>query len=428
MAAAYDIMAGAAPAAGGGWGSFGQALGQAMSGRQGSSVYDETMLRGHRTQRALKEAQKATLQYQSMMDLEEALSETFGPELARAAAATSNAGGNFQQLSAGRNNMLQGDALSAALQGVQSGQGLADVNPLLAVAKGEPVPLAKVEGNNLISPYEALSGQTPTVSPYGEGYLANQAQRVAGQNRAAMARATRPPATRNGGAANTEEKARKDDIKATARQAYYQLRERAREDLDIDPAGITLGDIEYALETTGQWTSPAGDEYVIINQDVSQPLHEDLAGAIAAGAITPPAQVPTFPRIVSGASSLPAEAAGSPRLAPGEVGGGGNAIPPAPAPGLPAQTARGSASPAAAMSGAPVTEPKGQPSPGPGSGESLDHIPRLSLDRGGLEGMDAPPPQVLPAAARAALKEGKVTTFANGQAWTLRDGVPVRVR
>lgn len=421
MATAYDIMAGAAPAGGGGWGSFGQALGQAMSGRQGSSVYDETMLRGHRTQRALKEAQKATLQYQSMMDLEEALSETFGPELARAAAATSNAGGNFQQLSAGRNNMLQGDALSAALQGVQSGQGIADVNPLLAVAGGKSVQTTKVEGNTLISPLEALSAQQPTITPYGEGYLANQANRVAGQNQAAMVRAMRPPATRNGGDANAEEKARKDDIKATARQAYYQLRERAREDLDIDPSGITLGDIEYALETTGQWTSPAGDEYVLIEQDVDAPLHPDLAGAIAAGAITPPPQVPTFHRVVSGASSLPA-------VAPGEVGGGGNTIPPAPAPGLPAQTARGSASPAAAMSGAPVTEPKGQPSTGPGNGESLDHIPRLSLDRGGLEGMDAPPPQVLPAAARAALKEGKVTTFANGQAWTLRDGVPVRVR
>lgn len=390
MATAYDIMAGAAGGAGGGWGSFGQALGQAMSGRQGSSVYDETMLRGHRTQRALKEAQKATLEYQSMMDLEDALSETFGPELARAAAATSNAGGNFQQLSAGRTNMLQGDALSAALQGVQSGQGIADVNPLLAVAGGKPVQTTKVEGNTLISPFEALSGQTPTVSPYGEGYLGIQADRVAGQNRAAMVRATRPPTTRSGGAANAEEKARKDDIKATARQAYYQLRERAREDLDIDPAGITLGDIEYALETAGQWTSPAGDEYVLIDQDVAAPLHPDLAGAIASGAIEPPA--------------------------------------PAPAPGLPAQTARGSASPAAAMSGAPVTEPKGQPSAGPGSGESLDHIPRLDLDRGGLEGMEAPPPQVLPAAARAALKEGKVTTFANGQAWSLRDGVPVRVR
>jgi hypothetical protein len=34
----------------------------------------------------------------------------------------------------------------------------------------------------------------------------------------------------------------------------------------------------------------------------------------------------------------------------------------------------------------------------------------------------------LPPAARARLKEGVVTTFGNGQKWTLTDGVPARVQ
>lgn len=426
MATAYDIMTGAAPAAGGGWGSLGDAIGRALSGGGSSTVYDEAMLRGHRIQKALKDAQKASLEYQSLIDLEDTLEETFGPELARAAAGAARAGANFDQLARGRHSMLQGDATQAALEAVRAGKSLADVNPYLTVAGGKPVPLTKVEGNTIISPYEALSGQTPQISPYGQGYLSNQAARVSGQNQADMARATQPRGTGSRSSVDPEEKARRDDIKATARQAYYQLRERARQDLDIDPAGITMGDIEYALETTGKWTSPAGDEYVLINQDVGGPMHPDLAEAIRQGAITPPPQVPTFTGVVSGASSLPADKEELYRsIVPLDEGlGSSGSPPPAPAPGLPAQTARGSASPAAAMSGAPVTEPKGQPSPG--AGESLDHIPRLDLERGGLEGAEQAA-DTLPAAARAALKEGVATTFANGQVWTLRNGAPVRL-
>lgn len=408
MSTPAEVLMGGAPAGASGWGSLGDAIGRALGGGGGSTTYDDAMLRGHRIQKALKDAQKASLEYQSLIDLEDTLEETFGPELARAAAGAARAGANFDQLARGRHSMLQGDATQAALEAVRAGQGLADVNPYLAVAGGKPVQLTKVEGNTIISPYEALSGQTPQLSPYGQGYLSNQASRVSGQNQADMARATQPRGTGSRSSVDPEEKARRDDIKATARQAYYQLRERARTNPAVDPQGITIGDIEYALETSGSWTSPAGDEYVLINQDVGGAMHPDLAEAIRQGAITPPPQVAAFTGTQSGGSSNPA----APKP------------PPAPAPGLPAATARGSASPAAAMSGAPVTEPKGQPSPG--AGESLDHIPRLDLERGGLEGAEQAAGE-LPASARAALKEGVATTFANGQVWTLRNGAPVRL-
>ena len=40
----------------------------------------------------------------------------------------------------------------------------------------------------------------------------------------------------------------------------------------------------------------------------------------------------------------------------------------------------------------------------------------------------APAPAALPPAALAQLKEGVVTTFANGQQWKLQNGKPVKVK
>src|SRR5690606_5896975 len=84
MASMYDIMSGGAQAGGGGWGSLGQALGQAMSGGRGSSnVYDETMMRGHRTQKALIEAKRATQEYNALNELD--LESVLPPHMAGAA-------------------------------------------------------------------------------------------------------------------------------------------------------------------------------------------------------------------------------------------------------------------------------------------------------------------------------------------------------
>ena len=238
-----DFMLGG-QSAGSGWARAGSALGQAMSGGGAQGVYDETMLRGHRVQKALKDAQKATLEYQSMMDLEEKLSETFGPELARAAAATSNAGGNFSQLAQGRHWMLRGDGLSDALAGSRQGASLADITPSLAVSGGDPVQLTKVEGNTIISPYEAMTSQTPQLTPYAAGRLGNDAARVAGQNAAAMVRATAPRAT--GGRAGEDAAARKeyDRIKKEAAQKILTEAKLAGRDV----YGLSLADIMAQMD------------------------------------------------------------------------------------------------------------------------------------------------------------------------------------
>lgn len=263
MASMLDIMMGGQSGASSGWARGGEALGAAMGGGAGQRAYDDAMLRGHRVQKALKDAQKATHEYQSRIELEEALSDTFGPELARAAAATSNAGGNFSQLAQGRQRMIQGDALSAAMEGVQGGASIADVNPLLAINRGQPVQTTKVEGNTIISPFEAMSGQTPQVSPYGAGTLANNAARVSGQNAAAMARANAPRATSGGGSAD-----------AAAVKEYERVRKQAAQQIltdaklaDNDVAGLALADIISQMENGGVVRDREGK--VIGNWDVS---------------------------------------------------------------------------------------------------------------------------------------------------------------
>lgn len=353
-----------------GWSNLGEAIGLAMSGGGSQKTYDETMLRGHRTQKALKDAQKATLEYQSMMDLEEQLEPLFG-DRAGAAATILNSGNNIAQTMQGRQRMYQGDALSEAMTRAQGGAGIADINPFLAINEGNVQDVTKVSGNTAYNPTVAPADAMLQTTPYGEAMIHNRAVRTQGQNAAQMAKAANSDRTR-------AEKQRADDVKAAARDAYYQLRQSARENPEIDIKGITQADIQYALETQGSWQSPDGFEYRIDSD------------------LTPP---------------------------------------PAPAPGMPAAPATALSSPASAMSGAPVTEPQGATKPPVAAGNDLSALPGWNDDEAwaamaGVAPAAAQPAGVteeLPAEARASLREGEITTFRNGQKWTLEGGRAVRV-
>lgn len=241
MAGMFDVMMGGQSGAASGWARGGAALGEAMGGGAGRNAYDEAMLRGHRVQKALADAQKASLEFQSMMDLQDQLEPLFG-ERAAAVAATLNAGHNLQQVMRGRESMYQGDALSEALEGVRGGSGIADVNPLLGVAHGRPVQTTKVEGNTIISPYEAVSAQVPQVSPFGAGRLRNDAARVAGQNAAAMVRATTPRAS---GGADTAARREYERVKKEAAQQILTEAKLAGR----DTYGLTLADIVAQMDS-----------------------------------------------------------------------------------------------------------------------------------------------------------------------------------
>lgn len=353
MAGVFDIMAGGQ--SGSGWARAGAALGQAMSGGP-QQTYDDTMLRGHRVQRALMDAKKATMQYNELARLEDNLREALPPEqhhlvgyITGAQRAGVNPTQGLQASREGVRNMAINEAYSRAMAGDTEG-----MNPMLAVAQQQPLRHAQVAGNVLFNPNVAPESQTPQLTEYGRGQLTNQGERTRGLNAASMASAMRSGG-RSGssaepGSLEEQAEAQREKMLDDAARAIWR---DARLD-DRDMYGLTEKDIRYSLETRGEAYDRDGN--LLGTFDVTP---ESL--------LNPPADFSSVQGAVGGST----------------------------------------ASPASAMSGAPVTEPRGA-ARAPVSGVSD-------------EGSQLPPQ------ARAQLKEGVHTTFANGQVWTLSQGVPVQV-
>lgn len=335
MAGIANAMLGAS---GSGWASAGEALGAGLSGGQTSrsqKVYDDTMLRGHRAQRALMEAKKESLEYQSLVDL---TFEGVLPEASPAQVMLLNnlvkGGRNADQAMRAVEGMRKQQHYAAAADRAQAGE-LGAMNQELTLARGVPQTLTKVEGNTLISPYEAMADQTPRITPYGD--------RQAG---AAMARATRPAAPR----ASTSKATGTDPAKnraAALKEAAKAIFEEARYD-DRDITGMTADTIARALERDGEVRDRRGNVLGTWSWDDSAPVEvEEIE-------VTPP----------------PAAAVGAP-------------APPAP----------GRSTPSAAMSGAPVADQGKSTVPRNDGGFRL-----IDPINGGWMDPDAAPAQTVPAA------------------------------
>lgn len=355
MAGVFDIMAGGQ--SGSGWARAGAALGQAMSGGP-QQTYDDTMLRGHRVQRALMEAKKATMEYNSLANLEDSLRDSLPPEMQSYVPYIVNAqrGGvnPVQGLQAPREG-IRSTALSRAMQHAEAGD-MDAANRFTSIAQQQPLRQAQVAGNVLFNPNVAPESQTPQLTEYGRGQLTNQAERTRGLNEASMASAMRSGGLRGSsaepGSLEEQAEAKREKMLDDAAAAIWH---DARLD-DRDMYGLTQKDIRHALATRGEARDRDGNLLGTFDVSVESLLNP----------------APSFDSVRGG------------------MGG---------------STAN---TPSSAMSGAPVTEPRGQarqPISGP-------------VDAGGGE---------LPPQARAQLKEGVHTTFANGQVWTLSQGVPVRV-
>lgn len=354
MAGVFDIMAGGQ--SGSGWARAGAALGQAMSGGP-QQTYDDTMLRGHRVQRALMDAKKATMQYNELARLEDNLREALPPEqhhlvgyITGAQRAGVNPTQGLQASREGVRNMAINEAYSRAMAGDTEG-----MNPMLAVAQQQPLRHAQVAGNVLFNPNVAPESQTHQLTEYGRGQLTNQAERTRGLNAASMASAMRSGGRRGSSAepGSLEEQAeaqREKMLDDAARAIWHD----ARLD-DRDMYGLTEKDIRHSLATRGEARDREGNLLGTFDVSVESLLNP----------------APSFDSVR------------------GSMGG---------------TTAN---TPSSAMSGAPVTEPRGA---------ARTPISGVSDDGSQL------PPQ-----ARAQLKEGVHTTFANGQVWTLSQGVPVQV-
>lgn len=349
-----DFMLGGQSAASG-WGRAGAALGDAMSGGGSSQkAYDEAMLRGHRVQKALMDARKATQEYNAAFDLHDALTQALPPEqhnLVRYITQAQIAGVNPQQGFQAARESQRNAAMAAAREKFSAGD-IMGGNLEMAAASQQPAKVAQVQGNVVFNPLAPANAQTPQLTEYGAGQLANSADRVAGQNAAAMVRATAPRATGSSTRGGGDPAARKEydaQMKAAAQDILTGAKLAGN-----DVQGLSLADIMSQMANGGVVRDMEGKQ--IGNWDVD---FESFAN---------PKPQPDFSNVMSG--SAPTVSTGAP--------------------------------------GAPVTEPKG--------------APRVPTAAGA-----AATPATLPAAALAQLSEGEVTTFANGQSWTLRNGTPVRV-
>lgn len=321
MAGIVDAMAGGAS----GWAAAGEGLGAAMSGGTSNSqkVYDDTMLRGHRVQRALAEAKQETLKLQAQQQLREKLEGVMPGDPAGAAALSTvmlggyNPGEAWRGIEGARKQRATAVAADLAAAGDLDG-----MNRQLIIAQGKPVELTKATGNTIISPYEAMNSQDPEITPYGQGVLDDKAARTAGANAAAMVRANRPPASHGSG--KPQPTARDAALDAVANDILQQAK---LDDRDI--TGLDVKAIRYALDRHGEVRDRSGN--VLGRFDWQE-----------AGTDEP------------------------------------DEIPPAPAPGLPAPKAPpATSSPSAALSGAPVTAP----------GKSTDALPDVSKLSGSLAGV-----------------------------------------
>ncbi len=314
MASMYDVMTGGAQLGSGGWGSVGQALGQAMSGGRGNSdVYDQTMLRGHRTQKALIDAKRATQEYNALneIDFSQALGpgmEHFGGMLKQ----TALAGLNPDQYARSMNQLHDYQSITAARDAAAAGdyEGMRDN---IAISSRKPVTRTQITGNVAFDPGASPSEQMMQVTPYGQGMLENNAERVRGQNTAAMVRANNVGRGRTAPAGDSVEDQAQAEYESMLDAAAKEIWHDARLD-DRDMYGLSEKDIRHSLATRGEAYDRNGR--LLGRFDVTP---ESL--------LNPP---PDFSRVTGG-------------------------------------VVRPTASPSAAMSGAPVTEPKGAPS-APASG------------------------------------------------------------
>lgn len=228
-----------------GWSRLGSSLGDAMSGGA-QRTYDDTMLRGHRVQRALMDAKQATMKYNAMADLEDTLRDALPEDLhgyTPYIAAAQRGGVNpVQGLQAPREG-IRSSALSRAMQQAEAGDP-DSMNRFISVAQQSPMRQAQVSGNMLFNPNVSPEAQTPILTDYGAGQLSNQAERTRGLNAASMASATRPRGGASSGGGDNQLSAMLD---AAAKDAFRGARADG-----ADLYGITEADIRWQLENRGE--------------------------------------------------------------------------------------------------------------------------------------------------------------------------------
>lgn len=240
----------------GGWAKAGTALGLAMSGgdRNSSDKYQDTMLRGHRVQKALMDAEKATQEYNAAaaFDITPALPpgmEQMAPMLNNAFRAKQNPQGVIKSIS----DQMKNDAMASAVKAAAAGD-FEGMQTQQALASGKPPERTKVVGNTMINPALSPEDQNAKVTPYGSQYIEAGTQR--GIATANISAASRERVAANKPAAAGKSNADTEYSKILATAAQSALSEAKFKGLDV--SGISVKDVAWQLENNGEFKDNDG--------------------------------------------------------------------------------------------------------------------------------------------------------------------------
>lgn len=386
-----DLVSAITGAGANGWGQAGAAMGKMFDPNSANAAQMKGYEQGLSLQTKLATARKARDEAMARERVQQRLSDAGVP--AEAAALISDVfrgGGTFQGAVSGYGDILKQGGTRQALESATSGAPDLDlINAINMATNGKVVDLTKVQGNTTFNPLLSPNNprQSMETTDYGSEYLQNQRTRTATQAETSRrGQDIRASTAASSGAAKRADAARK----AAARDAFLDAKANG-----ADLKGVTQADVEFAFRKNGEWSSPDGNTYAYDDEDVgggADAINQDDDVDLPPASTTAP-DIESVIRSNAGMTASPAASAGGAYNPPQSV-------------------PLSYASPAAKKE-ADAIDLYERAAAGAYAGTSSNRY----------GGTSAPPPQAL-----ARLKEGIVTTFGNGEKWTLQNGQPVKVQ
>lgn len=386
-----DLVGAITGAGANGWGEAGAALGKMFDQNTATAAQMKGYEQGLSLQTKLATARKARDESIARERLQQRLSDTGVPPEAAALISDAFRGGStFQGAVSGYGDIMRQGGQRQAIANATSGAPDLDlINAINLATNGKPAALTTVQGNTTFNPLMSPNNpkQSMETTDYGDEYLQNQRARTATQAETSRrGQDIRASTAAAGNATKRADAARK----AAARDAFLDAKANG-----ADLKGVTQADVEFAFRKNGEWSSPDGNTYAYDEDDdgsAADAINQDDDVDLPPASTTAP-DIESVIRSNAGMTASPAASAGGAYNPP-------QAVP------------LSYASPAAKKE-ADAIDLYERAAAGVYAGTSANRY----------GGTSAPPP-----AALARLKEGVVTTFGNGEQWTLQNGQPVKVQ
>lgn len=384
-----------------GWSGVGEALGTMLGGGRNPEAYYKGADNGLSLVKKRLEARKLRDEAMARDSLYEKLSQVMDPKQAEAAVALaiSGTGTDF----AGAMSGLERNQTIGMRERALSAPSIAAQNDVLAVIDGKPRDLTQINAGTAYDPTRTPENQTMVITPDAAADNVRQmmqAESVVRRNDAAAAAST----TRANATRPVRDPVAEHAVKSRINAIVADY--KTRMDETTDPATIARLEKER-------------DSKILAIQNEAMPAANGAAAANAAAE----AKAAADSMRAMGVPVSDAQQADMERQIR-ETGDFRLTTPVAPNDGTrpPEVVDPASGRPVASPTRAPKPAPAARPAP---SANAMP--PRYDYVNGGWR--DIPQSDGgLPGVALEKLREGVITTFANGQQWTKRNGKPVRVK